>query len=507
MKPQAFDAQRFLARLWAMDAELVKHGFHATSPWWRREIERFVRALASGQTDAASARVRRWVIRAGRRSGKSSTLCRLAVAWARWGTWHVPTGDIAVVAFASISRDEASSRLRTIGQILEVLGVGFAERGEELETTGPRPVLFKVFSASTRSVGFTAILVLGDEVSRWESRETAANPAREVFGSLLPTLASQPYGFSVVCSSPWSTDDYHAALFEQGNTAHQIVSSATTWEANPTISEARTRELEPDPRTWSREYANEPGATVSVALDPDDIEACYAGAARGRLAKGFVAIDASSLREDAFTYLCGRETDGQELVVLEAGGWDGAELRRVSMHTIVRTIAARAKHYGVRYVFGDQREEAGLKALFSQQGTILKTFAWSETSKDDAVMRLRRAMRERSLFLPSEPPTLKRELLGMKARLMPSGRITYATNGLDYASALITLMHAVVAGDVRLDVRKSRAYSDMRERGQRLRGFMRARRAEKETATVLWSADGKNVGETRPWTDIAPKDR
>ena len=58
-----------LARFDALDRALVAAGFPPTSPWWRRELERFLR---SGR--------RRWVIRAGRRAGKSSTLCRLAVA-------------------------------------------------------------------------------------------------------------------------------------------------------------------------------------------------------------------------------------------------------------------------------------------------------------------------------------------------------------------------------------------------------------------------------------------
>lgn len=99
------DASAFLARYDALDAALVARGFPATSPWWRKQIERFVR---SGR--------RRWVIRAGRRAGKSSTLCRLAVAWALWGTWQVPPGDTAVIPFVSVDRSEAAARLKTIAE-------------------------------------------------------------------------------------------------------------------------------------------------------------------------------------------------------------------------------------------------------------------------------------------------------------------------------------------------------------------------------------------------------
>jgi hypothetical protein len=64
-------ADQFLATYDRLDAALVKAGWPATSPWWRAELERFIR---SGK--------RRWVIRVGRRGGKSSTLCRVAICQA-----------------------------------------------------------------------------------------------------------------------------------------------------------------------------------------------------------------------------------------------------------------------------------------------------------------------------------------------------------------------------------------------------------------------------------------
>ncbi len=449
----AVHVDAFLAAYDRLDAALVAAGFPPTSPWWRAQLERFMR---SGR--------RRWVIRAGRRAGKSSTLCRLAVAWALWGSWAVPPGDVAVIAFVSIDRDEAGARLRTIATILRTLGVAFAERGDELELP-ERSVVFRVVTCSIRGVvGFTSIAVFEDEMARWESRDPAANPAREVSAGLRPTMATQPTAFEVAVSSPWGTDDYHAELYDAGDTDHQVTSFGATWECNPTISEAATHDFEPDPRIWSREYAAVPGATVSAALDSNDIGATFARQLLGSLAGGFVTIDASSLRGDAFTWIAGRETDQGELAVLEVGGWEGEELRHVSMATIVETIANKAKEHGARRVFGDQREEAALRELFAQQELQLVTFAWSEPSKDESVMLLRRMMREAKLSL-CEHATMRRELTSMKARLVPSGRTRYETNGLDYASALITLMHAAVAGET-LGVRTD--WSKIREIHNRL---------------------------------------
>jgi hypothetical protein len=119
----------------------------------------------------------------------------------------------------------------------------------------------------------------------------------------------------------------------------------------------------------------------------------------------------------------------------------------MSLADVVEAIAERADEWGVRTVFGDQREEAGLRSLFAEHEIGFQSFAWTEPSKDDAVMWIRRVMRE-SLLCLSEHERFRRELVGMKARLMPSGRTKYETNGLDYASALVTLAHAALTGDV-----------------------------------------------------------
>jgi hypothetical protein len=431
-----------------MDRALVAAGFPPTSPWWRKQLERFARAAR-----------RRWIVRAGRRAGKSSTLCRLAVAWALWGAWSVPAGDVAIVPFVSVSKDEASARLRTIGAILRALKIAFSERSDEIELLlpGKGALLFRAIACTTTAtVGFTSVAVFGDEVARWESRDTGANPAKEVIASLAPTMATQPAAFMVLSSSPWSVDDFHAESFDAGDTATQIVSFAPTWIANPTITEQQTHELEPDERIWSREYAAEPGATLSDALDAQDVAACFDRWPAGKPAHGFLAIDASSLRGDAFTWMGGRVSTAGEVTVQATGGWSGNDLRHVSMAYIVRDIARHALGtYGTRTIFGDQREEAALRALFLQQKVNLRSYAWSEVSKDEAVMLLRRLMRERKVLLPDHSE-LKRELTSMKARLMPSGRTRYETNGLDYASALITLCHAIVARDLFLSgVRRS----------------------------------------------------
>jgi hypothetical protein len=314
-----FNPVSFLAKYDRLDRVLVAAGFHPTSPWWRRQLDRFLR---SGR--------RRWVIRAGRRAGKSSTLCRLAVVVALWGSWKIGPGEAAIIPFVSVDRDEAGARLRTIAEILRVLGVGFDPRGDELELHDRR-LVFRVVSCNVRgTVGFTSVAIFCDEVARWESRDSAANPAAEVLASLRPTAATQAHAFEVLSSSPWGTDDAHSRAFDAGDTDDQVVSFGATWECNPTVTEEETRALEPDERIWSREYAAIPGSTISDAFDPADVIASF------------------------------KAPEGARVRVAEIGGWSGAELRTATMATIVQAIALRARRWGATTVYGDQREDASL---------------------------------------------------------------------------------------------------------------------------------------------------
>lgn len=206
------------------------------------------------------------MLRVGRRGGKSSTLCRVAVAWVLYGAHVIPPGDVGVFAIVSINMREALGRLRTVSDILDTLGVRYEQSGPEIRLVG-RPLAFRVYPASARStVGFTCIGLLCDELARWRDEDTGANPATEVLRSIRPAMATQPDAPEFLSSSPWSTLDAHADAFERGDGPGQMVAHAPTWQANPTISEEQTRALEPDEPTWRREYAAEPMSSSAATV-------------------------------------------------------------------------------------------------------------------------------------------------------------------------------------------------------------------------------------------------
>ena len=173
------------ARLLELDERLVARGWPALSPWWKEQLRRL---YASGK--------RRLVIRAGRRGGKSSTLCRVAVCEALYGQHDIPPGDVGVFAFFSVSMREARERLRTISEILEALDVPFERSGDSVRIAG-RAVCIRVYPASVRTaVGFTCIGAAFDELARWRDEATGANPATEVLRSVRPAMATQRQGNS-----------------------------------------------------------------------------------------------------------------------------------------------------------------------------------------------------------------------------------------------------------------------------------------------------------------------
>lgn len=395
--------------------------------------------------------------RVGRRGRKSFVAALIAVYEAVYGGHerYILRGEQGLIAV--ISKDTAGSNLVANFAELHAQALGFETKWTAignirvLEIEGV-PFGIACFPCSGKAPrGYAIPVVIADEIAHWAIDDEYVNADVTVLGGVRPALAQFPDSKIIAISSPLGEDGLHFQTCEENlgddGDPSILAVEGPTWEWNPEITEARTHEIEKDPKRHAMEFAALPGQTVTVALDARDLNDAFDRGVWGKFVSSFFTIDASSLRGDAFTWLAGRETDEGELVVQEVGGWEGDELRRVSMAEIVETIADKAKEYGTRTIYGDQREEAALRALFAEHGVTLISYAWSEPSKDEAVMLLRRLMREAKLSL-CEHATMRRELTSMKARLMPSGRTRYETNGLDYASALITLAHAAVAGAV-----------------------------------------------------------
>ncbi len=429
-----------LDRLDALERALVAKGWRALSSWWRATLQLFVRS-----------RRRQLVARVGRRGGKSSTLCMFAVAFAlSYDVSQIPKGDIGVVAFISTTRDEANQRLRTIKQILDALGIAYSAIEHGIELVG-RPIAFKVFVASIAGVaGFTSILVICDEVARWRDADSGANPASEVLASLRPTMATQPKARIVLSSSPLGKQDAHAKAFARGDDDHQITAHASSWVANPTLSEDELRRDEPDPRVFAREYAAIPQGAKLAAFDASAVDRAFR--VDPTLLYSFPmfgVLDPSSGKKDVWSVAamswCAPRQDSPEeerrLVVHNVDGIGGEFWSQDAADKMVDAITDAFRRDGIRDVYSDQRESFALASMFSRRGFRFTEVTWTNQRKERAVQTLRRWLRDGTLIIAVDHRELRAELHAFEERITSTGALTFAGGrGVSGADDFVALL-------------------------------------------------------------------
>lgn len=405
-----------LERFVALDRLLQTKGFPATSPWWHATIRKL---YESGR--------RQGVIRAGRRAGKSSTFCRLAVVEGLYGQHAIPPGDVGVVAFISTTRDEANQRLRTVKAILDALGVKYrpCDGGVELVD---KPIAFKVYTASISGVsGFTGVLIVADEVSKWKDNDTGSNPASEVLASVRPTMATQKNARIILSSSPMGRWDAHYDAFDQGDTDFQITAYAPTWEANPTVTEQDTHHLEPDEAVWSREYKAIPAAEIAESLFTDaELDKATRAAPEQIPREPGVSYEAAidpATRANAWALAIGafRQTPlGLKRTVVYAYEWRGRPSEPLRPKLVFAEMAPILESYGIEVVWSDQASGDALRDIAADQNIELILEPWTQANKISAYKNLQTWVRTDQLELPPVEH-VKQDLLGVRRKFTRSG--------------------------------------------------------------------------------------
>ena len=360
-----------------------------------------------------------------------------------WGPWTIPPGDTAIVAIISVGREEAAERMVTIEAILVALGVTHEKKAQAQQIHIPeRRAAFAVKTCSlTGTIGFTSIAIFCDEQAKWKAKEEGANPAAQVMATLRPTMATQPLAFEIDCSAPWGTDDYHAQLCDLGTNPYQVYDHAASWEANPTLTEERTRALEADEREWRRAYAAIPDPTLSgdwfgAALDRVvDLPRCDEPVlpwvkytltldlnfARQHLA--YVVISSRTLPPDPRSNRKRRLTR-----VHESGVWslDGA----VPSEVAFKLRAGVCKRFNIgdedrSYATIDE-EAAGFVETARQAGLVLTVVPWTGKGIDTEIARYRAAwvaMHEGAVQFADEPAAFA-ELRAVRSHVTAAGNET-----------------------------------------------------------------------------------
>ena len=452
--PAPNDGPELVAALDVVNAARVKTGRYPLSP----EI---VKTLTSFWTSGR----RRLVVRKGRQSGWSTALAIVAVLTAQYGRHRFQAGTRLAFIFVSVKIDECRERLINIIDTLEMLGISYTRRADEIELDD-RPVRFVVLPCSTRSVGHTSGALFEDEVSLWWSDEKAANPGEEVDAILTPGLVTQPNARIYTISSPRTRDDFHAQLMAIGDNDTQMTVQGPSWHWNPTIDEATTRALMPNERRWRREYLAEPASSaLSPAFSPEEVDAAFRPRPRIQRTGALVlVIDPSKLRNDAFTwcFACWAivpADPAEEFLYLEAHDPErNRSIRRMirddlghlvrnpewqpdsepilcftsiravdpertpTAEAIVAELSAEAKARGVRTVVSDAFESFALSSMFQSRALAYKAFDWSAPAKERALVHLQRLFREGRVFIEGdETGRMRRDLLEVEERLSSGG--------------------------------------------------------------------------------------
>ena len=331
-----------------LDRRLVAAGgWPETSEWWKAALGRFY-----------SSSCVQFVVRVGRRGGKSSSLCRVAVLEALMGEYEVAPGDTATVAIISVDTREAKDRIVTIDAILGVLGVKCKTLTERIDLADA-PIAFRVFTATISGVsGFSGICVICDEVAKWKDSKERANPAEAVLASVRPTMAGLPHARIFLLSSPWKRRDAHARAFAEGDTAFQRVAFAETWVARPALTIDDTRRLAPTSREWEREYAaipmeDEPDGLFTATM-LDAVTRSTRELPRDPSVRQYVAAMGAYLARNTWTLvIAGRRRDEKRVrrSIVACREWRSDV--PLDPSTILPQIRSLCASYGVSEVYSD----------------------------------------------------------------------------------------------------------------------------------------------------------
>lgn len=436
--------------------------------------------------------------RVGRRGRKSFVAALIGIFEACFGGHesYLVDGERGLVAV--ISKDTAGSTLVARFAELHAKALGIKSnwttigsvRVLELEGFAFGIACFPCNAKAPR--GYAIAVIIADEIAHWATDDAEyINSDEAVLGAIKPAMAQFPSAKLIAISSPLGRAGLHFKNVDDNlgddADANVLAVEGPTWEWNPEITEARTREIEKDPETHQREFGAIPSDTEGtafnqadvpivfqpqaghfayhppiVALDPASSSNTFAGVvaqmcepSAGTFYEHEKAPARTGLSPDVFVGLR-RNPNGAlvkipkperpVLYISRVFGWSGEELRQTTMDVVAAEIAGIAAGAGARTIVSDQHADVYLAALLARHGARLRSFHQTQRSKHEAVTFLRMLMRDRQL-VSVEHEGMKKDLETYPRRIVGGG-FKYgerrAGHHWDYASALVILAHSFI---------------------------------------------------------------
>jgi hypothetical protein len=257
-----------------------------------------------------------------------------------------------------------------------------------------------------------------------------------------------------------ATAGYFFDAWQAGDTDHQVTGHAPSWVANVSITEERTRELEPHEPTRAREYGAIAGSGSADAVSAEDAQAMVRSIGQSFPLGTIVGlIDSSSGRGDGWSYCFAQYRRAGDRRVLHVTGinvFEGRFGADISFDAVVAHVAEVARGLRCSKVVGDQYQAFALKSAFARYGVGFVEKTWTAPSKIESLATLRRLLREHEFVVePGEQADLTRkELLTLREVLTANKTFSVQARRsgrghADRASLLLLAARCVAEGDLR----------------------------------------------------------
>jgi hypothetical protein len=291
---------------------------------------------------------------------------------------------------------------------------------------------------SFRSVrGRTILAAIFDEVAYWRD-DASANPDKEVYRAVLPSLAASG-GPLVAISTPYRKTgllhERHKSYFGKDDEDILVIQGASQL-FNPTLKQAMIdRAMRDDPEAAEAEWQAQFRSDIDAFLDDGQIMAAVdTGRPRElppRTGISYAAfIDASGGRSDAYTACIGHRHGDKFIADVVMG-----EPPPFNPSTVTARFALLVQQYGCKKVTGDNFAAEWVATAWRSQGL---TYERSDTPASALYLEaLPQFMREQ-ISIPDHPALIQ-ELRGLERRTSRMGRdsVTHPPGGHDdYANAL-----------------------------------------------------------------------
>jgi hypothetical protein len=353
--------------------------------------------------------------------------------------------------------DEAMARLVQIEERLASLEIRYKRVRSTIRVLSKR-LAFRVFPCTVGGVsGPRCIGYVADELSKWRAKDSAANPAKEVTTSATAMTATHPGARELFVSSPWGVEDFHYQTIERGDTERQCVAIATTWVANPTISEQQTHELEENPVAWAREYAAIPAQGLADNWFGEALDAAITDEQppKHHATTYYIGLD-PAFTKDRFGYavLASHLDPNTERRITWVHMCDSWDPRGVRPSTLARRIRQElCEPYETMMVYSDQYEGASFAELCQQEQITLEVHPWVESDgkhgKTTKFKAVKTAMLDGSFKIPRDA-NLLRELRMVYGIYADGGRerVRWVRDDLGHGDRVSAM---VLAGSIALE--------------------------------------------------------